>query len=388
MADTTDHGESDPQALSGGLRRTGAELESTSDLSETLGLILGALTAREHAEGGTLYVHRDGRLQLAAAHCSGSDLSQINRELVDQKLEPDGDSLVEFVARTGRTMTFADGDEAHPGGAFCIHRDFDAVTGRRTESALAIRLDCPDGRPIGVLKLVNRLSPGGKILPFPPEEPADLHMLASIAAVAIDKSHAQEQLRWKHLETILRLSAAAELRCGDMFDHVRRLSRLSTVIAKSLGLSYPQMDRIKYASPMHDIGKTRLPDAIMSKPGRLTEAESRTMRKHTLIGARILSGLGGDSLAMARDVALTHHERWDGSGYPHGQAGEDIPLGGRIVAVADTFDALVTKRSYRSSYPIGTAFDIVRTEMDKLFDPDVARAFLQAEDHIREIYRD
>jgi hypothetical protein len=387
MAGTTDHGGTDTAALRGGLREAGADLEPTSDLSETLGLILGALTAREHAQGGALYLLRDGRLELAAAHCDGLDLSEINRELVGQRLEPDGRSLVEFVARTGRTMTSANGDDARPGAAFSIHRDFDAVTGRRTESAMAIRLECPDGRAVGVLKLINRLSPGGKVLPFPPEEPADLHMLASIAAVAIDKSQAQEQLRWKHMETVLRLSAAAELRCGDMLDHVRRLSRLSTAIAKSLGLSCGERDRLKYASPMHDIGKTRLPDAILSKPGRLTEAESRTMRKHTLIGARILSGLGGDALDMAHDVALTHHERWDGSGYPHGQAGEDIPLSGRIVAVADTFDALVTKRSYRSSYPIGTAFDIVRTEKEKLFDPDVTRAFLQAEDHVREIYR-
>lgn len=382
-----DHGGTDTAALRGGLNQAGAEVELTSDLSDTLGLILGALTTREHTQGGTLYVYRDGRLQLVAAHCSGLDSSEINRELVSQKLEPSGSSLVEFVARTGRSMTFDDGDDAHPGAAFHIDRDYDAVTGSRTESALAIRLECPDGRAIGVLKLVNRLSPGGKILPFPPEEPADLHMLTSIAAVAIDKSQSQEQLRWKHMETILRLSAAAELRCGDMLDHVRRLSRLSTVIAKSLGLSYGEMDQIKYASPMHDIGKTRLPDAVVSKSGRLTEAESRTMRKHTVVGARILTGLGGNVLEMAHDVALTHHERWDGSGYPHGQTGEDIPISGRIVAVADTFDALVTKRSYRSSYPIGTAFDIVRTEMEKLFDPDVTRAFLQAEDHVREVYR-
>lgn len=386
MDKTADRDGRNAAGLRRSLRQVDAESGGSADLSETLGLILRALATKERAQGGTLYVYRDGRLRFVAAHVDGSDLSDINRELGSQDLVPDQDSLVNFVARTGRTMTFTRSGEGGKSAVVGIERDYDALTGHRTESALAVRLDCLDGRSIGVLKLVNRLGAHGEIVPFAGEEWRDLQLLASIAAIAIDKSQAQEQMRWKHLETTLRLSAAAELRAGSMFDHVRRLSKLSALIAKSLQLPNAVMDRVEYASPMHDIGKTRLPDSVVAKPGVLTEDEHRTMRKHTLIGAQILSGLGGDVLEMARHVALSHHERWDGSGYPRGQAREDIPLSARIVAVADTFDALVTERSYRSPYPIGAAFDVIRTEREKLFDPDVTRAFLQAEDRVRAVY--
>ena len=387
MGTSADYGGKAGVTIRSGLHDAGAEIDVIGDLTATLGLILQAMASRQGAEGGTLYLYRDGRLQLGAAYCDGLELSAINRELVDRKIEPERESLVTFVAQTGRTMNLSEAGSRSAPASLRMDRDFDALTGRKTASAIAMRLDRPDGQPVGVLKLVNRLGPGGQMLPFTADERPDVRALVDLAAVAIDKSQEHERMRWKHMETILRLSAAAELRAGNMFEHVRRLSRLSATIAKSLSLAPGQTDRIRYASPMHDIGKTRLPDSVVAKNGLLSDDESRIMRKHAVIGAQILAGLRGDVLVMARDVALSHHERWDGSGYPHGQAGEDIPLPGRIVAIADTFDALVTERSWRSPCPIGTAFEIVRTEREKHFDPDVTRAFLQAEDQIREVYR-
>jgi len=369
------------------LAQTGAALESTGDLTVTLGLVLQGLAARERAQGGALYLRREGRLHFVATSLDGEVLAEINRELIDQKLSPGRNSLVTFVAGAKRATSLTDVDGPTRDSPFAVGRDFDAVTGCRTQSAMAVPLECPDGRLVGVVKLVNCLGPSGQIVPFAGEGSEDLRLLASIAAVAIEKCLSESKMRWAHLEAILRLSAAAELRSGDMTRHVRRVSRLSWLIAKGLGLSYAETDRIRYASPMHDIGKTRLPDAILRKPGTLSDSESRVMRTHTLIGARILSELGGDMLKTARDVAMSHHERWDGSGYPHGRAQDETPLSGRIVALADAFDALVTDRSYRPSCALGAALDIVRSERGKQFDPDVARAFLLAEDRIHEVYR-
>ena len=387
MVTSADYGGKAAATICSGLQDMSTELDVIGKLTATLELILQAMVTRQGAEGGTLYLYHDGHLQLAATHCDGLELSAINRELVDREIEPERDSLVALVARTGRTMVLHETSDSSLGGPLRIERDFDALTGRRTISAMAMRLDRSDGQPVGVLKLVNRLGPGEQVLPFSTVDRPDVRALAELATVAIDKSQEHERMRWKHMETILRLSAAAELRAGNMFGHVRRLSRISTIIAKSLDLAPGQTDLIRYASPMHDIGKTRLPDAVVAKSGRLSSDEHHIMRKHTIIGAQILTGLRGDVLEMARDITLSHHERWNGSGYPHGQAGEDIPLPGRVVAVADTFDALVTERSWRSSCPIGMALETISAEGETLFDPDVTRAFLQAEDHVRQVYR-
>lgn len=377
--------EPSPAGLRDGLARSGGQVAPTDDLPGTLALVLRGLTANQHAQGGALYLHRGGQLDFVAARLADSNLGGIGRELLDQKLAPAPGSLVAFVGRTGRTMAVSK-IGATPGGPLGIDRDFDAVTGCRTESALAVRLQTPAGRGVGVLKLINRLSPGGKVLAFPPTGYEDLHVLASLAAVAIDRSLASDEMRWKHMETILRLSAAAELRDGDVTEHVRRISRLSALVAKAMGLSYGETDTVRYASPMHDIGKTRMPDAVLGKDGPLSDEAGRILRRHTLIGAQILDGLPGEVMTAARDVALTHHERWDGGGYPHGRRGEEIPLPGRIVAVADAFDAMVTRRPYRQPQSIDMALEIVRTEREKQFDPDAARALILAEDQVHTLY--
>jgi len=374
-------------ALRRGLRQAGPALEADNDLAATLALVLAGLAAREHAQGGTLYLLRDGQLHLAAVQHVGRDLAAVSRELLSQRLSPGAGSLEKFVGRTGRTMAVSLGADSSIGGPLPVDRDYDAAVGEQTESALAVRLEVPGGRAVGVLKLVNRLSPSGKVLPFAPRGHDELGLLASIGAVAIDKSLAYDEMRWKHMETILRLSAAAELRDGDMMPHVRRISGLSALIAKSLGLPAAEAEQVRYASPMHDIGKTRMPDSVLGKTGPLSEDDARILRRHTLVGAQLLDGLPGDVMSAAHDVALSHHERWDGEGYPHGRRKEEAPLCGRIVALADAFDAMVTRRPYRQPYSFDMALETVRTEREKHFDPEVARAFLLAEDRIDEIYR-
>jgi putative two-component system response regulator len=209
-----------------------------------------------------------------------------------------------------------------------------------------------------------------------------------MAAVTIHNALLQEELRKAHLETVVRLSVAAEFRDDETSSHIRRISHTSALIAKALGLDSKQVQLIRYASPMHDVGKIGIPDAILSKPGKLTSDERIAMMEHSAIGPEILGDPLSEVMTLARQIALTHHERWDGKGYPDGLAGEQIPLCGRIVAVADVFDALVSKRCYKEAMPIDQAMEQIRKERGQAFDPAVVEAFFASLDDILAFYRD
>ncbi len=171
-----------------------------------------------------------------------------------------------------------------------------------------------------------------------------------------------------------RLATAAEYRDEETGNHIRRLGHFSRIIAKRWGADEQFLELIFLASPMHDLGKIGIRDSVLLKPGPLTREEFEEIKLHTLIGERILSGSQSPLLRLAEEIAATHHERWDGSGYPRGLAGEAIPLGGRIVAVADVFDALTSNRVYRPAYSVEDALSIMETDRAG-FDPEVFRAF-------------
>jgi PAS domain S-box-containing protein len=198
---------------------------------------------------------------------------------------------------------------------------------------------------------------------------------------------AQEALRRSQEETIRRLSRAAEFRDDDTGTHTERVSRFCALIAARLGLDRDHSDQLRIASPMHDVGKIGVADAILRKPGPLDAAERAAMQLHTEIGRSILAGSGAELLERAATIAWTHHERFDGNGYPRGLTDEAIPLDGRIVAVADVFDALTTNRVYRPAYSHEQAFAIMRAERGRHFDPRVLDAFLGGEAEIKVIAR-
>jgi putative two-component system response regulator len=153
-----------------------------------------------------------------------------------------------------------------------------------------------------------------------------------------------------------------------------------------MGIAPDLVERIKNASQMHDVGKVAVPDAILLKPGHLTAEQRAIMEKHTTIAAEILSDPEDDVLAMGRDIALNHHERWDGHGYPNGVSGRDIPLSARVVAIADVFDAIISRRCYKSACSFDVALDIIRKDSGRHFDPEVTEAFFTAIDEILELY--
>jgi putative two-component system response regulator len=196
---------------------------------------------------------------------------------------------------------------------------------------------------------------------------------------------AYQNLKMASLDTIYRLTQASEYKDEDTGAHIQRVSRLSQAIARRLSLPKKVQDSLLYAAPMHDVGKIGIPDEILLKPGVLNEDEWEVMKTHSLIGSQILSGSDSDILKMGEEIALTHHERWDGGGYPHHLAGEQIPITGRIVAVADVFDALTSRRPYRDPLPDEKATALVRDGADSQFDPRIVDAFLSLGDEVAEI---
>lgn len=202
---------------------------------------------------------------------------------------------------------------------------------------------------------------------------------------------ATETIRAREQESIERLAAAAEYRDPETGAHIQRMSRYARLIAEQLGLPERDCDLIQRAAPMHDIGKVGIPDRVLLKPGRLDADELAIMRRHAEYGYRILANSGSELLQLAATVAWTHHEKWDGSGYPRGLKGEAIPLVGRIVAVADVFDALTSSRPYKPAWPLERALDMLRSEAGRHFDPACVEALLARIDDalaIRERFRD
>ncbi len=198
----------------------------------------------------------------------------------------------------------------------------------------------------------------------------------ALRGALVELEHARLATVRAHMETIHKLSAAAEFKDEDTASHIMRMSRYCAVIAEHAGMDAETIDLVLNSSPMHDIGKMGIPDAILLKPGKLDVEEWETMQRHTIMGASILNDSSSKYLEAGALISLTHHEKWDGSGYPRGLAGEDIPLFGRICAVADVFDALTTRRPYKEALSNEQAIEIMLQGRGSHFDPKLFDIFL------------
>jgi len=193
---------------------------------------------------------------------------------------------------------------------------------------------------------------------------------------------ASDKLKTASLDTIYRLSIASDYKDGDTGAHIKRMSRYCAAIARRMGLDEKTISDILYAAPMHDLGKIGIPDKILSKPGKLDPIERDIMKLHTVIGAKILSDSDAELLKLGGIIALSHHEKWDGSGYPNGLKGKAIPIAGRIAAIADVFDALTSTRPYKEPFSLEKSLVIIRRWRESYFDPDVADAFINITEEI------
>lgn len=200
------------------------------------------------------------------------------------------------------------------------------------------------------------------------------HQQALLEEMVAERTAELEEARW---ETLRCLALAAEYRDDQTYEHTQRVGRTALLLAGRLELDPAQCLLIRHAAPLHDVGKLGIPDSILLMPGKLTPQEFEIVKGHAAAGARILSGSKSDLLKLAEEIAATHHEWWDGSGYPHGLAGEAIPLSGRIVAAADVFDALTHARPYKRAWSVADSVIEMRRLAGRQFDPAIIDAFNQ-----------
>ncbi|MBC8459302.1 MAG: two-component system response regulator [Deltaproteobacteria bacterium] len=214
---------------------------------------------------------------------------------------------------------------------------------------------------------------------------------AEVAKRTKQLRRAFEKIKMASLDTIYRLSRAAEYKDEDTGAHILRMSHYSAAVARQMGLNQKTVESILYSAPMHDVGKIGAPDRILLKPGKLDADEWKIMKQHATIGGKILAGSDAGFIKLAEVIALTHHEKWDGSGYPRGLKGSKIPLAGCVTAIADVFDALTSKRPYKEAFSLEKSYGIIREGRGNHFDPDVVDAFFSVKDEILAIkdkYRD
>jgi HD-GYP domain-containing protein (c-di-GMP phosphodiesterase class II) len=207
-------------------------------------------------------------------------------------------------------------------------------------------------------------------------------------AAAVERAVAARtgELESSRRENLHRLALAAEYRDDDTSQHAQRIAALSCALGEALGFDDKRLDILRLAAPLHDIGKIGIPDGVLLKPGRLTAEEFDTVKTHTLIGARMLAGSSAPVIRMAERIALSHHERWDGTGYPMATSGDEIPLEARIVAVADVFDALAHERPYKAAWPVDEARDEILRQAGSQFDPAVVEAFAAIDPDVLELF--
>ncbi len=344
------------------------ELEKRQSLLARFGRMIAA---ESHLDDLLMIIAEEGRNILGADRCSvflvdgykGELWTKVALGLEEKILRiPLGQGIAGFVAKTGSAVNIRD---AYKDTRFA--QDLDRITGYQTRTVLAVPLRGRDGKALGVFEVLNK-SRG----PFTEEDEGLLRILATMAGSFIETATLYEDLRRSHLETIYRMALVAEYRDQeDTGRHLRRMSRFSGILALGMGLSAQEAEDIRYAAPLHDIGKVAIPDSILRKPAKLTPEEFEEMKKHTVYGAKMLINAESRLLRLAAKIAVGHHEWYDGTGYPSGLKGEAISLEARIVTVADVFDALSSKRVYKGAWTVEDALKYIEERSGRQFDPQV-----------------
>lgn len=280
---------------------------------------------------------------------------------------PDNHGIAGTSFQTNQTINIPD---AYADQRF--DRSIDTRTGYRTRSMLAMPLTDRNNSPIGVFQVINKEHD----TPFSPDDISLLQHVGLFASSVIEGAFLYEQLKKAHVDVIYKLSSATKFKDPETKNHIIRVGLYCAKLAEVLGWENEEVNTIKLAAPMHDIGKVGIPDAILQKPAKLDEHEWKIMQKHTLYGYEILRGGESRLLEIARTLALEHHERWNGTGYPHGKKETEISIYGRMGALADVFDALTASRHYKEAWPAEKVKQHILAERASSFDPQLTDLFL------------
>jgi len=263
---------------------------------------------------------------------------------------------------------------------FRFNPEVDRRTGYRTRNILAIPLKDRLGNMLGVYQAINKLNGD-----FTEEDLRIFIIIGAYAASAIENSMLYHKLKKAYEETIYRLAYAAEYKDKETKNHIIRTGLFAKVVGKKLGLNDKECEKLLLAVPMHDIGKIGIPDKILLKPGKLTDEEWEIMKAHTIMGYNILKGSENDLLQAAALVALEHHEKIDGSGYPYGKKEKELSIYGMVASVVDVFDALTSERPYKPAWPLEKVLLVMSEDRGKKFQADIVDALVDCVDELMKI---
>lgn len=298
---------------------------------------------------------------------------------VDELRIPLTAGFVGYSVKTGESLLIED---AYQDPRF--DRRSDEKTHYRTASVMTVPLMDSQGLVMGVFQAINKK---GNAAVFSKEDLERLRLTAVYSAKTVESAMLTAELEATQREIIHILGEVSEYRSQETGDHIQRVAEISYKLAKYLGLSADDAENIKLAAPMHDLGKIGIPDAILNKPGRFTEEEYAVMKTHSELGYNMLRDSKRKLLRFAASIARSHHERWDGTGYPLGLKGEEIPQAGRICAVADVLDALASPRCYKTPWPEDRVKDEFAKQRNKQFQAEIVDVLLEHWDEFFGCYR-
>ncbi|MEO0293872.1 MAG: HD domain-containing phosphohydrolase [candidate division WOR-3 bacterium] len=369
------------------LIKIGINLSAEKDLERLLNLILESACRICKADAGTFYLKNDNFLEFKVSRnfTLEKKLGKKLLELVSPHVLPiSNKSIAGWSAEIKEIINIKDLSSLK-NVPYSHNTEFEEKTGYKCKSMLTVPILDRENSLVGVFQLINKTK-GNKITYFTRTDEKIAHSLSSQAAVAIRSAQLTEELKAAHLETIYLLGEAAEYKNKETGDHIKRVASFTKVIAENLGLDKDVVEIIYKGSPLHDIGKIGIPDKILTKPGKLKKEEWEIMKQHTTFGFNLLKNSTSNIIKTAAEIAYTHHERWDGKGYPRGLKGKEIPISGRIVALSDFFDALTSKRSYRKKpFSFEETLSIIKKEREKHFCPETTEAFFKGIKKIKEI---
>lgn len=367
---------------------SGLALGEVADSDELLNMMAETAMTMGNCEGCTVYEADEDVLRFKLTRNRVLESRGVKAALKNYTLPIDLKTAAGFVASSKKPLNIPDVYNLPPESPFSFNPSFDVMTNYRSRSMLVIPMCDSRGNVLGVLQLINHLAGenfSGEVTPFPHRVEAYLKALSSQCGVVLRNIRMSEALKVSQIETVKKFVKASEYHDTDTGGHIERMSRYSVLLYRQLGFDDASCEVMRLASMLHDVGKISTPDAVLKKPGRLTPEEFEIMKLHTVKGYEVLRGADSPFLQMGAVIAYTHHEKWNGGGYPRGLKGADIPPEGRVVALADVFDALCSRRVYKESWPIDKVFDELRSCSGTHFDPEIVDIFFDNLDEVLEI---
>jgi Response regulator containing a CheY-like receiver domain and an HD-GYP domain len=366
------------------------KLNQIKDIDSLLDHILFESRKFTKADAGSIFLVKDGQLEFS--YVQNDTLAKLdpsnNKNIYSYfTVSINKSSICGYVALTGEALMIDDVYHLPDGVPYSFNRDFDRVSKYRTCSVLTIPLITSMGQIIGVIQIINAKDEAGSIVPFKENDKTYVSFFANSATVAIERARITREI-------ILRMTKMAELRDPkETGTHVNRVGAYAIEIyhrwALNKGIPDDEIKRekdiLRIAAMLHDVGKVAISDLILKKPSSLTPEEFENMKRHTEWGANLFADSVSDMDKLSAMIAKTHHEKWDGTGYPTNLKGTEIPIAGRIVALADVYDALVSKRIYKEPWSEQEVLEYLKEQGGKHFDPEVVSAFIEIYDVIQAI---